>query len=401
MDGNGSESRSNVKLPPHDLDAEEHLADHVGPGHHVLVGEHVARFVDHDARAEALGGLGSARLEQVPEEAVEEGIAEGPEGPAAAAPPALGGDVDDGGPDFLHRAHRGGATQERVVGPGAGRSEHERCEGESQDANAHGGWTLPMRADFEASQARIRRLEEQAASVAGPGPLQALPAEFERRFAELCDGFHAHGFHSAKSLRENVVKNIAAGLAKSGRKRSEFTVCAPVMAIMGDTPKEIDTMRERIRHMVGFYGSTSTYKEVLENPDYISRNALEAGLDAGTAFEILSIDIADMSVAGVEREANVGAKLQAEQADADRRRFQAEAEKRRALAVAREQEMKAVVQENQAKVVLAEAEIPKAMAEAFREGNLGIMDYYRMRNIQADTGMRDNIARGGEGNRKK
>jgi len=137
-------------------------------------------------------------------------------------------------------------------------------------------------------------------------------------------------------------------------------------------------------------GSAETYKDVLENPDNISKRVLGKGLDAGTAFEILSIDIADVDVGE-----NVGAKLQADQAEADKRRFQAEAEKRRAAARAREQEMLALVQENRAKVVLAEAEVPKAMADAFRKGNLGIMDYYRMRNIQADTDMRKSIS--GEG----
>jgi len=126
---------------------------------------------------------------------------------------------------------------------------------------------------------------------------------------------------------------------------------------------------------------------VLENPDNISKRVLEKGLDAGTAFEILSIDIADVDVGE-----NVGAKLQADQAEADKRRFQAEAEKRRAAARAREQEMLALVQENRAKVVLAEAEVPKAMADAFRKGHMGIMDYYRMRNIQADTDMRESIS---------
>lgn len=184
-------------------------------------------------------------------------------------------------------------------------------------------------------------------------------------------------------------------VAKDGIRllaKARVTVRANIARLVGGATEE--TVIARVgQAIVSAIGSTTSYKEVLENPDYISRRALDAGLDAGTAFEILSIDIADISVAGVEREANVGAKLQAEQAEADRRRFQAEAEKRRALAVAREQEMKAVVQENRAKVVLAEAEIPLAMAESFRSGNLGIMDYYRMKNIQADTSMRDNIAK--------
>lgn len=135
-------------------------------------------------------------------------------------------------------------------------------------------------------------------------------------------------------------------------------------------------------------GSAITHKSVLENPDNISKQVLAKSLDSGTAFEILSIDIADIDVGE-----NIGAKLQADQAKADLVRAQAEAEKRRAMAVAREQEMKALVQENRAKVVLAEAEVPLAMAEAFRKGNLGIMDYYKMKNIAADTSMRENIAK--------
>ena len=135
---------------------------------------------------------------------------------------------------------------------------------------------------------------------------------------------------------------------------------------------------------------------MLENPDVISKMVLEKGLDAGTAFEILSIDIADVDIG-----ANIGAKLQSDQAKADLQIAQAKAEERRAMAVAREQEMKALVQENQAKVVLAEAEVPLAIAESFRSGNLGIMDYYRMRNIQADTDMRQSISEGDEGGEER
>jgi uncharacterized protein YqfA (UPF0365 family) len=149
--------------------------------------------------------------------------------------------------------------------------------------------------------------------------------------------------------------------------------------------------------IVSAIGSAETYKDVLENPDQISRKVLESGLDAQTAYEIVSIDIADVSVAGVSTKdlevANVGAKLETERAEADKRMRQAEAEGRRAMAVAREQEMTALVQENRAKVVLAEAEVPLAMAEAFKKGNLGVMDYYRMKNVMADTSMRDSIAK--------
>jgi len=134
-------------------------------------------------------------------------------------------------------------------------------------------------------------------------------------------------------------------------------------------------------------GSAKSHKEVLENPDKISKLVLNRGLDAGTAFEILSIDIADVDVG-----TNIGAKLQIDQAQADLKVAEARAEERRAMAVANEQEMKAKSQEARAKVILAEAEIPKAMAEAFRSGNLGIFDYLKMKNIESDTGMRDSIA---------
>ena len=133
-------------------------------------------------------------------------------------------------------------------------------------------------------------------------------------------------------------------------------------------------------------GSSIDHSEVLENPDHISKTVLEKGLDAGTAFEILSIDIADVDVGR-----NIGAELMTDQAEADKRIAQARAEERRAMAVAKEQEMKAAVQEMQAKVVEAQAEVPKALAKALESGNLGVMDYYRMNNIIADTKMREGL----------
>jgi uncharacterized protein YqfA (UPF0365 family) len=180
-------------------------------------------------------------------------------------------------------------------------------------------------------------------------------------------------------------------VAKDGiqlRAKARVTVRANIERLVGGAMEE--TIIARVGEgIVTTIGSSETYKDVLENPDQISRTVLQKGLDAGTAFEILSIDIADVDVGE-----NIGAKLQADQAEADKRRFQAVAEQRRAAAKAREQEMIAEVQENRAKVVLQEAEIPKAIADAFRKGNLGIMDYYRMKNIQADTNMRESI--GGE-----
>jgi len=172
------------------------------------------------------------------------------------------------------------------------------------------------------------------------------------------------------------------------RAKARVTVRTNIRQLIGGATEE--TVIARVgQGIVSAIGSADTHKAVLENPDRISRAVLAGGLDSGTAFEILSIDIADVDVGE-----NIGAKLQADQAEADKRRFQAEAEKRRAMAIALAAENRATVEENRAKVVLAEAEVPKAMAEAFRSGNLGIMDYYRMKNIQADTGMRDSIGKG-------
>jgi uncharacterized protein YqfA (UPF0365 family) len=187
-------------------------------------------------------------------------------------------------------------------------------------------------------------------------------------------------------------KTTIDAVAKDGiqvKAKARVTVRANIDRLVGGATEE--TIIARVGEgIVTTIGSAMSYKEVLENPDTISQRVLDKGLDAGTAFEILSIDIADVDVGE-----NIGAKLQADQAEADKRRFQAEAEKRRAMAMAREQEMRAMIQENRAKVVLAEAEIPRAIAESFRSGNLGIMDYYRLRNLQADTKMRDSI--GGKG----
>ena len=169
--------------------------------------------------------------------------------------------------------------------------------------------------------------------------------------------------------------------------KARVTVRANIDRLIGGATEE--TIIARVGEgIVTTIGSSINHKSVLENPDNISRAVLNKGLDAGTAYEILSIDIADVDVGD-----NIGAKLQQAQALADQERAKAEAEKRRAMAVAHEQEMKAKVQENRAKVVMAEAEVPLAMAEAFRKGNLGIMDYYRMKNINADTAMRDSIAK--------
>ena len=184
-------------------------------------------------------------------------------------------------------------------------------------------------------------------------------------------------------------KDTIDAIAKDGiqlRAKARVTVRTNIRRLIGGATEE--TIIARVGEgIVTTIGSAQSHKDVLENPDSISTKVLEKGLDAGTAFEILSIDIADIDVGE-----NIGAKLQIDQAEADKQIAQAAAEKRRALAVAREQEMAADVTENRAKVVLAEAQIPEAIAEAFRTGNLGVLDYYRLRNIQADTDMRQSIS---------
>ena len=188
-----------------------------------------------------------------------------------------------------------------------------------------------------------------------------------------------------------------AAVAKDGIQLHAFcrvTVRTNIDRLVGGAGEE--TVIARVGEgIVSTIGSAETHKDVLENPDHISKHVLAKGLDAGTAFEILSIDIADVDVGK-----NIGAELQTDQAEADKRIAQAKAEERRAMAVAAEQEMRAKVQEMRAMVVQAEAQVPLAMAEAFRSGNLGIMDYARFRNVTADTEMRRAIAGGDDGSRR-
>jgi uncharacterized protein YqfA (UPF0365 family) len=188
-----------------------------------------------------------------------------------------------------------------------------------------------------------------------------------------------------------------AAMAKDGIQLialSRVTVRANIDRLVGGAGEE--TILARVGEgIVSTIGSASSHKAVLENPDDISKTVLAKGLDSGTAFEILSIDIADVDVGK-----NIGAELQTDQAEADKRIAQAKAEERRAMAVASEQEMKAKTQEMQARVVEAEAQVPLAMAEAFRSGNLGVMDFMRFRNIESDTDMRRSIAKGDEPQRQ-
>jgi len=196
------------------------------------------------------------------------------------------------------------------------------------------------------------------------------------------------------SVNPKVIETpIVAAVAKNGielKAKARVTVRANIERLVGGAGEA--TVIARVGEgIVTTVGSAENHKEVLENPDRISRTVLAKGLDAGTAFEILSIDIADVDVGR-----NIGARLQMDQAEADKNIAQAKAAERRFAALAREQEMKAAVQEMRARVVEAEAEVPKALADALRSGRLGVMDYYQLQNIQADTAMRDSIGRTGK-----
>ncbi len=242
---------------------------------------------------------------------------------------------------------------------------------------AKGNVVRVVTALIAANKAKIQLTFEQSAAIdlAGRDVLEAVQTSVRPKVIDCPD---------PKKGRETLD-----AVAKDGiqlKVKARVTVRTNLERLVGGATEE--TIIARVGEgIVSSIGSAETYKTVLENPDRISKGVLDKGLDSQTAFEIVSIDIADVDVGD-----NVGARLRVDQAEADKRMAQAEAEKRRALAVAREQEMTALNQENRAKVTLAEAEIPMAMAEAFRAGRLGVMDYYGMRNIQADTDMRKSIS---------
>ncbi len=237
-----------------------------------------------------------------------------------------------------------------------------------------------------ANKAKITLPFEQAAAIdlAGRDVLEAVQTSVRPKVIDCPD---------PKKGRETLD-----AVAKDGiqlKVKARVTVRTNLERLVGGATEE--TIIARVGEgIVSSIGSAESYKTVLENPDRISKGVLDKGLDSQTAFEIVSIDIADVDVGD-----NVGARLRVDQAEADKRMAQAEAEKRRALAVAREQEMIALDQENRAKVTLAEAEIPTSIAEAFRAGKLGVMDYYGLRNVQADTDMRRSIADPKDGKGKK
>jgi uncharacterized protein YqfA (UPF0365 family) len=242
---------------------------------------------------------------------------------------------------------------------------------------AGGRVTNVVRAMIAADKARIDLGWERSTAIdlAGRDILDAVKTSVDPK---VIDCPHA-----------SATKATIDAVARDGiqlKARARVTVRTNIERLVGGATEE--TIIARVGEgIVSAIGSSASHKDVLENPDRISKEVLAKGLDSGTSFEILSIDIADIDV-GI----NIGAQLQTDQAEADKKRFQAEAEKRRALAVAQDAEYVAEVQKNRALVVLAEAEVPRAMAEAFRQGNLGIMDYYRMKNVIADTSMRQSIA---------
>lgn len=215
-----------------------------------------------------------------------------------------------------------------------------------------------------------------------------IPLEFERAAAIDLAGRNVLDAVQM-SVHPRVIETpIVAAIAKDGielKAKARVTVRANIDRLVGGAGE--DTIIARVGEgIVTTVGSATSHKDVLENPDAISKTVLNKGLDVGTAFEILSIDIADIDVGR-----NVGAQLQIDQAEADKKIAQAKAEEKRAMAIAQEQEMKAAVQEMRAKVIEAEAQVPQAIAQAFRDGKLGVMDYYNMKNVQADTKMRETI----------
>ncbi|MFO0872631.1 MAG: flotillin-like protein FloA [Phycisphaerales bacterium] len=241
---------------------------------------------------------------------------------------------------------------------------------------AGGNVTKVVRAMIAADKAKIDLPWNQATAIdlAGRDILEAVKTSVDPK---VIDCPHQN---SGKSTIDAVAQD---GIQLKAKCR--VTVRTSVARLVGGATEE--TIIARVGEgIISTIGAAETYKEVLENPDRISKTVLAKGLDAGTAFEILSIDIADIDVGE-----NIGAQLQKNQAEADTKTAQARAEQRRALAIAQEAEFQAEAQKNRALVVLAEAEIPRAMAEAFRNGSIGIMDYYRMKNVMADTRMRESI----------
>src|SRR4051812_35480265 len=270
-------------------------------------------------------------------------------------------------------------VRSKIMAIQAGLTEKEGISTRSLEAHYLAGGNVPnvVRALIAANRADIPLSYKRAAAIdlAGRNVLDAVQTSVNPKVIDCPDP--AKGRQTIDAVAKNGIQL---------KVKARVTVRTNIDRLVGGATEE--TIIARVGEgIVTTIGSAASHKQVLENPDSISKRVLEKGLDAGTAFEILSIDIADIDVGD-----NIGANLQAAQAEADARVARAKAEERRAFAVAMEQEMIAAVQENRAKVILAEAEVPLAISEAFRKGNLGISDYYNLRNIQADTEMRSSIA---------
>ena len=280
-------------------------------------------------------------------------------------------------------------VRSKIMAVQAGLSEREfGITSKALEAHYLAGGNVPLviRAIIAANKAKMTELDFKLATaidLAGRNVLEAVQTSVYPKVIDC---------PSRASGRQSLD-----GVAQDGiqlKVKARVTVRANLLQLIGGATEE--TIIARVGEgIVSAIGSSKSYGEVLENPDLISKTVLERRLDAQTAFEIVSIDIAD-----IDAGENIGARLQADQAEADLRVFRAKAEGRRAMAVAAEQERVAEIEESRAKVVEAEAEVPKAIAEAFNSGTLGIMDYYRLRNIQADTDMRTSIAKAGPGQRK-
>ncbi len=270
-------------------------------------------------------------------------------------------------------------VRSKIMAIQAGLSEKDGITTRSLEAHYLAGGNVPnvVRALIAANRADIPLSYKRAAAIdlAGRNVLDAVQTSVNPKVIDCPDPTKG--------------RQTIDGIAKNGiqlKVKARVTVRTNIDRLVGGATEE--TIIARVGEgIVTTIGSAESHNLVLENPDSISKRVLEKGLDAGTAFEILSIDIADIDVGD-----NIGANLQAAQAEADTRVARAKAEERRAFAVAMEQEVLAAVQENRANVILSEAEIPLAIAEAFRKGNLGVTDYYNLRNIQADTEMRSSIA---------
>ncbi|WP_435019050.1 flotillin-like protein FloA [Tundrisphaera sp. TA3] len=270
-------------------------------------------------------------------------------------------------------------VRSKIMAIQAGLSEKDGLTTRSLEAHYLAGGNVPnvVRALIAANRADIPLSYKRAAAIdlAGRNVLDAVQTSVNPKVIDCPDP--TKGRQTVDAVAKDGIQLKA---------KARVTVRTNIDRLVGGATEE--TIIARVGEgIVTTIGSAASHKQVLENPDSISKRVLEKGLDAGTAFEILSIDIADIDVGD-----NIGANLQAAQAEADTRVARAKAEERRAFAVAMEQEMIASVQENRAKVILAEAEVPLAIADAFRKGNLGVNEYYQLRNVQADTEMRSTIA---------